>query len=203
MNASDVQAAGRSARIRPGAAAGHPAIQQGHRGGRLLTPALLGVGLAPARPSHTLHAKGRRHDRTSRTLSVSVSGPCHYRAAPVPLRHRPAHAVGGHERAQTAALGRKIAHDDAQNHPPPVASARGQAACGASSPRSGGNSTSRPLPTCASNSSACSAPPPTGSSSTCPRLGTRTPAGLRSWWAADAAPGCSADGCGWPRHHPR
>jgi hypothetical protein len=27
------------------------------------------------------HAKGRRHDRTIRTLSVS--GPCHYLAAPV------------------------------------------------------------------------------------------------------------------------
>jgi|HubBroStandDraft_4_1064222.scaffolds.fasta_scaffold313913_1 hypothetical protein len=50
-NASDVQAAGRPVLTRAAAA-------------------------APFRD-----AKGRRHDRTSRTLSVS--GPCHYLAAPV------------------------------------------------------------------------------------------------------------------------
>ena len=70
MKASDVEAAGRSALIRSGAAAGHPATGQRHgrrrrfsvrapagarhsvsamsaalgRGGRQLTPALLGVG---------------------------------------------------------------------------------------------------------------------------------------------------------------
>ena len=31
----------------------------------------------------------------------------------------------------------------------------------------------------------------------------RTPAAWRSWWVADAAPGCSADPCAWPHHHPR
>jgi hypothetical protein len=44
MNASDVQAAGRPVLTQAGAAAGHRATQQGRRGGRQLTPALLGVG---------------------------------------------------------------------------------------------------------------------------------------------------------------
>lgn len=48
---------------------------------------LAGRRLASARPPHfPVYAEGRRHDRTSRTVSVSVSGsrPCRYRAALVP-----------------------------------------------------------------------------------------------------------------------
>jgi hypothetical protein len=108
-----------------------PAANAGTAGRRLASVRPISPSKCPSGPPASgrrgrrggpLRTKGKRHDRTSRTLSAS--GPCHFQAAPVPRRHRAAHAIGGHERAQTAALRRKIAPDDAQNHPPPVTSAR-------------------------------------------------------------------------------
>ena len=69
------------------------------------------------------HSMPREDVMTEPAAPYPHPGPATSQAAPVPRRHRTAHAIGGHERAQTTALRRKIAHDDAQNHPPPVTSA--------------------------------------------------------------------------------
>jgi hypothetical protein len=74
MNASDVHAGPTGRRI----GSARPAHFSVARSGRPLASGRRGRCGGP------LQAKGRRYARTSRTLSVSLSGPCRYQPAPIP-----------------------------------------------------------------------------------------------------------------------
>ena len=112
MNASDIDAAGRSALTRPGAAAGHPGTEQRHgrrrrfslrapggachrasaiasalgRGRRQLTPALLGAGYA-ARPP--ILRRSVPAGRQSAAAEDAATDPTYQRKTPCPNQPHP------------------------------------------------------------------------------------------------------------------